>query len=871
MLDGPERWLPTQKHDDDTSMTNAPTFAALGNETDNIEVRLSYRIVELFSEGLYTSPNKAVEELVANSFDAGARRVHVLLSSKLHDQDATIAVFDDGEGMDQHGLKRHWLIGISNKRKLSSLPRGRQQIGKFGIGKLATYVLANRLTHISKCGGKYYSTSMDYRMIDRRVDQEVEPKTPIRLALRELTEQLAKEAVEPWVGTAAFTAAETVLFGKGSPISWTLSIMSSLKPKVHEIKPGTLGWVLRTALPLRPDFNIWLNGQELESSKEGKGLLKRWVLGKDMVDLPRPSPKSITSSEDVNIAESSEHRFGLDVPELGRITGYAEAYKDLLTGKSDEIGRSHGFFVYVYGRLLNVDDGHFGISPNELRHGTFGRFRLVVHMDGLDAGLRSNREAIGEGPLLDTAQDVLRAIFNAVRPEIETHDSEDAPGAKLARVLAASPASLSRRPIVDLSRAVANGKAKSRHLIIPEYESDEEWEAFFVDLEKRAADEAESFITGVNIDFNGSSRDGIARFDTQSGTLRLNGWHPFVAAFHNEFTNKKLGQPLELLAMAEVLVEAHLHAINVNASNIEDFLSLRDQLLRNLANESGRQSALSVANTLSDARNSPDRLETAVCDAFRSLGFDVTPLGKKGEPDGVAAAHLAADEKGTSRHYRVSLEAKSKETSRAKVAAKSVGIAGIARHRDKRECEHAIVVGPAFPTSQGNTSALGEQINADREKSRASGEAKTITLMTVDDLAKLVRLRPVRQVGLHRLRELFQECSLPEQSAAWVESIRQAVVEKPPYRRIVETIEAQQKKYKKAPVQYSALRVALSHLMPPVEYETDEDLFELCRGMAQMAPGAMFASSSTVELDQSAENVVAAIEAAMQDYPLDEQ
>ena len=44
--------------------------------------------------------------------------------------------------------------------------------------------------------------------------------------------------------------------------------------------------------------------------------------------------------------------------------------------------------------FLNVDDGHFGISPDELRHGTFGRFRLVVHMDGLDAGLRSNREAV---------------------------------------------------------------------------------------------------------------------------------------------------------------------------------------------------------------------------------------------------------------------------------------------------------------------------------------------------------------------------------------------------------------------------------------------------------------------------------------------
>jgi hypothetical protein len=35
------------------------------------------------------------------------------------------------------------------------LPRGRSQIGKFGIGKLATYVLANRLSHISKKAGKY--------------------------------------------------------------------------------------------------------------------------------------------------------------------------------------------------------------------------------------------------------------------------------------------------------------------------------------------------------------------------------------------------------------------------------------------------------------------------------------------------------------------------------------------------------------------------------------------------------------------------------------------------------------------------------------------------------------------------------------------
>jgi HSP90 family molecular chaperone len=160
-------------------MASEPIFASIGKATDRIDVRLSYRIIELFSEGLYASSNKAVEELVVNSFDAGAQRVQVLLSSNIHDQDATIVVIDDGEGMDAAGLKQHWLIGISDKRRLANLPRGRQQIGKFGIGKLATYVLANRLTHLTKRAGKYYSTSMDFTSIDKRGDKEVEPKAPI--------------------------------------------------------------------------------------------------------------------------------------------------------------------------------------------------------------------------------------------------------------------------------------------------------------------------------------------------------------------------------------------------------------------------------------------------------------------------------------------------------------------------------------------------------------------------------------------------------------------------------------------------------------------------------------------------------------------
>src|SRR5439155_13192638 len=102
-----------------------------------LDVRISYRIIEWFSEGLYSSPNKAVEELVSNSWDAGAENTHVMLAADLSQRDGQIVVIDDGIGMDETGLQEHWLLGTSMKRiEGAATPKGRKPIGKFGIGKL---------------------------------------------------------------------------------------------------------------------------------------------------------------------------------------------------------------------------------------------------------------------------------------------------------------------------------------------------------------------------------------------------------------------------------------------------------------------------------------------------------------------------------------------------------------------------------------------------------------------------------------------------------------------------------------------------------------------------------------------------------------
>ena len=140
---------------------------SVGYPTSTIPVRISYRIIELFSEGLYASPNKAVEELVSNAFDAGATNAHVILSPDRAADDAFLVVIDDGTGMNAEELANHWLIGISSKRHLASnqLPKDGSKSGNSESANLRPFVLTQYLTHVCKRDGKFYAASMDYATI----------------------------------------------------------------------------------------------------------------------------------------------------------------------------------------------------------------------------------------------------------------------------------------------------------------------------------------------------------------------------------------------------------------------------------------------------------------------------------------------------------------------------------------------------------------------------------------------------------------------------------------------------------------------------------------------------------------------------------
>ena len=111
---------------------------------EEVPVVLSHELVGLLSEQLYGSPIKAIEELVVNAYDADAKECRIVVPSADNDTDF-MAVYDNGIGMDHQTIRDLWNIGRSRKREEQiEILRSRKQIGKFGIGKLATYSVATK-------------------------------------------------------------------------------------------------------------------------------------------------------------------------------------------------------------------------------------------------------------------------------------------------------------------------------------------------------------------------------------------------------------------------------------------------------------------------------------------------------------------------------------------------------------------------------------------------------------------------------------------------------------------------------------------------------------------------------------------------------
>ena len=734
---------------------NKINLSTFGNEIDKISVEISYKIIELFSAGLYSSPNKAFEELICNSYDAFATKVSVYISSDLTAEDAYIMVVDNGEGLSQEEFKGLWKIGESTKRSIPERDEKRLQIGQFGIGKLSTYILARKLTHISYKSGKYLMTTMDFGAINAATSS-------IDLPELELTAEQARELIQQYLYNDGKRLVSFDLFDEQPLDSWTITLLTDLKPKASEIKIGRLKWILSTALPLNPaSFALDLNGTSIESSKLKIPVKKEWVVGKDDQTAEELDFCSHAYDEEKNT-------YYVDFENLKRVTGKFLLYEQsLLGGKAEDNGRSHGIFLIIRGRLINLDDPLLGMEP--FSHGPFNHCQIIIHADELDSNLTSTREAVKESLPLTQLKDYIKKKFNnELRKYYFESEEEETARKTIGYRLAQTTYSSSQRPIKSFIERFYDGAISNPILIQkPTAKTKQELLKLYSDS---TDDITVNAIENVEWVIN-DSHAPIATLDLDSKTLKINVLHPFVANYSSAF---KDSLPLENMIVAEVLSEAFMYEIGIDESNVNSVVKMRDEILRQLA-FSDRERIPAVTQLLLDSLSDATGLENAVYRALVALGFEAVPIGGNGKPDGFATAFLGYNADSTPKTYTLTYDAKS--TSNKKIQAGAARLSGLKRHQADYKADYCFEVSIGYEGEDDIESAISKE--AIQQK---------ITVIKAKDFAQLMLYSIPNQLGLSQLEDLFKTCYAPKQVSEWIANFIKKKPEKAPYYEIIDIV-----------------------------------------------------------------------------------
>lgn len=834
----------------------------VGESKGKISVEISTRFLEHFSEQLYSSPQKAFEELISNGWDAGATVVDVFVPEDLQAPDATLTVFDNGVSMDEEGLRTLWKIAFSPKER-EQTHKGRRVVGKFGIGKLSTYVLANRLTYICKAAdGVIRRVMMDYGAIDMQENPD-KLVSELDLDMYVLDEGELREAV------ATLENGDDIIrliegdgqaieddvdgpdeFGSPSPKlvpddsdSWTLVILSGLKPTGRQIQAGRLRRMLEAALPMSSDLSIKLNGKRLTSSKLDASLTKSWSIGAELgFDSFDVSAESGDGEESIKISHKSQVIDGytynhVEIPEIGVVSGTVSLFEDKISGgKSEERGFSNGFLVNVLGRVVNQDAPSFGAENHS--HAAWARFRMTIRADGLNRHLVTNREQFRNSRELRIFRAFLRRCFNLVRSAYDSDGNAEMPdgGDVLVR-------SLGVMSLAPLRSAVSEALRTQPQLpglfdetgITDREESRRSWRENTADNIKNALD---------SVKYGSFKDDEFVKFRLSDSTILVNRKHPFVVEHSRSRAEKELTRTI---AMVNFLSDIYALEEGIEPGKLDNVRQYRDRLMRFRAMQR-RKSGTHIAQILLQSQHKSSaskEMEAVVADALRYIGFSVETKGGTGEPEGIASARLfTASRKPTDSDprpplYKFTYDAKSSKHSAAKTG--NLSLDGIEEHKDRYGADYALVVAPGF--QEGSVVTRCEKLG--------------ITPIKASDLGKLLECTVKHgAIPLDRFRSLF-EIHCPDKVSSWVAELKSELVSSRKF-TIAVFLNALEHLRGKVPdvLEAGTISFACRELLH-VSSVTDVEVLNLVRGLSILVPDLVGVTESQKIVINAAPNRVA--------------
>ena len=689
-----------------------------------LPVTLSHELIGLLSEQMYGSPLKAIEELVVNAYDADAIECRISIPSGVNSLDF-VAVYDNGAGMDVEGLVDLWHIGRSNKRQEHvQQMRKRKQIGKFGIGKLATYAIATRITYISKHVDTILAVTLDFDRFESSPSGQSSQITLPVYEIHDSTRAFSNNRLSEILASLQLGTDDLA-----SEQSWTIVLLEDIKEGVN-IPAGRLRWVLETAMPLKTDFELWLNGTLIESSKETTDVAVQF----NVIDLPLrriQALKESTGQEWIVVDDalvSDEFSSG--------VRGEVIVTNGVLrSGKSDDLMRSHGFFVKIRDRLVNEHDARFGL--HELSYETFNRFRADIFADDLDASITAPREGVSDSPLKAALQRLLNELFNEARVRFTTLDDGTDTGRKEYTREYVSHA-LVEFPLADVLTLVGTQEGT---------DADNSWFYLCDVSQEQLRETVRELYSGVRgakykYSYSGFGTDGrMVRFFPEDFNFVLNEDHDIVRAYGTGIQARYL---LEDIATGEAMLEIYLRETDMSSKAVGDILEKRDNLFRSLAKDH-MTSAISISQSLLDAANQPDDLEIALVAAARAMGFVAKHLGAGDEPDGIAVLNDNPDGSKT-----ITLEAKSSDNI-PDIA--RFDFATLVKHVKDFEADGCMLVAPGFPgPTRGDDASIARLAKDNR-----------VSCWTVQQLSDVVHATQSRHISARRILEIVLKLYTPDE------------------------------------------------------------------------------------------------------------
>ena len=703
-----------------------------------VVLQVDYQIIEHFSEHLYDSPNKAVEELVANSFDAFATEARVFTPGPY--TTSRVIVWDNGESMDVEGLQQLWWIAKSPKlngdRVEERGDRTRKIIGKFGIGKLASYSVGEVISHICRHQGEFYLVSVDYGQIEGTGGTSpVSSLNPIRAPVIRLPREHTIDLINGLFDTPP-PSIDTMLESD----TWTFAIIEELK--VSDLSPRRLMWVLGNGMPLRPDFRIEVNEDKVQSKLDKQAVIN-WDFGsRDVVDAVRSRWDDAVAKKEVSPIVEFGTRAGLDpkaptkeIPfvrfaRLGLVWGHVRLFDEtLLKYRSADHGRSHGFFLVVRGRLLNPDDEQLFLPDPSFQ--TFYRSQFVIYADDLDGKLLADRQRLRKDePVVQELELLQRALAGIARTTVEARDGERDAGQSTRSILPVSSRTYYRDPLNAL-------------------------------LLKAPIEDVPSFDpSAVNVERKHLGENArISEVALKEGEFHVNTGHPYYSVLAKRAGQSKAAREFlrtfDLFAISERLLEGHLLDIGIPEKDVAEVVAWREGLFRQLANSYDKTPEM-VAEMHRTSYVGNREFEKALHDIFEDMGFAAEHDGQSGQKDVLVVATVGLES------YKFIVEAKGSKNEVGNEAAK-VGAA--ANHRDRAGADHAVVVARRFA---GFGSDRDNETAALYDECKSTGD---VSIMEIEALEEAYQAITKFSYPLPLLRDVFTTLETPAQKLARIKGL----------------------------------------------------------------------------------------------------